>query len=234
MRIRTSVAIVPRIMQISGVFFSTGGLVAGALASGAALAYAVRLAPWRRLLHRDQSNVYFGALVGLLVLWLLRTEVADGFVFHLSAVTTLTLLFGWSLAVIGGVVVLLGITIAGLSDWPGFPINVLVEVVLPVTLTQFLLVIVRSTLPKHFFVYVFVNAFLAGGVVATISAYFAATLLAVSGAYSWAEMQSTFVPFFPLMFFPEAFLNGWAMTLLVVFKPHWVGSFRDEEYLRGK
>ena len=105
---------------------------------------------------------------------------------------------------------------------------------LPATLTQAFLVVVRSALPKHFFIYIFVNAFLAGGVVGTLSAYFAATLLAGSGAYSWLEMQSTFFPFFPLMFFPEAFLNGWAMTLLVVFKPHWVGSFRDEEYLHGK
>ena len=223
-----------RAMQISGEFFSAGAIAAGALASGASLVLACRLAAWRRLFDRDQSNVFFGALVALLVLWVLRTEVAEGLVFHLSAMTALTLLFGWSLAVIGGVLVLVGVSLAGLADWTGLPLNALVEVVVPATLTQSLLVIVRSVLPKHFFIYVFVNAFLVGGVVGTISAYFAATLLAASGAYSWAEMNTTFIPFFPLMFFPEAFLNGWAMTLLVVFKPHWVGSFRDEEYLHGK
>jgi uncharacterized membrane protein len=221
-------------MQLSGEFFSVGAIVAGAAVGGSALALAVRLAPWRRLHDNEQSHVFFGALVALLVLWVLRTEVAAGLVFHLSAMTALTLLFGWSLAVTGGALVLSGITLTGLADWPGLPINFVVEVLLPATLTQFLLMVVRSTLPKHFFIYIFVNAFLAGGVVGTLSAYFAATLLAGSGAYSWVEMQNDFFPFFPLMFFPEAFLNGWAMTLLVVFKPHWVGSFRDEEYLHGK
>ena len=36
------------------------------------------------------------------------------------------------------------------------------------------------------------------------------------------------------MFFPEAVLNGWVMSVLVGFKPEWVRSFRDEEYLDGK
>jgi uncharacterized membrane protein len=36
------------------------------------------------------------------------------------------------------------------------------------------------------------------------------------------------------MFLPEAFLNGWAMVVLVVFRPHWVYSFSDEQYLKGK
>lgn len=221
-------------MQLSGEFFSAGAILLGATVSGAGLALAFRLAAWRRLLDNEQSHVYFGALVALLVLWVLRTEVTAGLVFHLSAMTALTLLFGWSLAVIGGALVLSGITLTGLSDWPGLPINLLVEVLLPATLTQFLLVLVRSTLPKHFFIYIFVNAFIAGGVVGTLSACFAAALLVASRAYSWLDMQNIFFPFFPLMFFPEAFLNGWAMTLLVVFKPRWVGSFRDEEYLHGK
>ncbi|MDX1269547.1 MAG: hypothetical protein R3311_19405, partial [Oceanisphaera sp.] len=49
-----------------------------------------------------RSNVFFGAVVGMLVLWALRTEVTHGLVFHLSAVTAMTLMFGWSLSVIGG------------------------------------------------------------------------------------------------------------------------------------
>ena len=34
--------------------------------------------------------------------------------------------------------------------------------------------------------------------------------------------------------FPEAFINGAIMTMLVVFRPDWVGSFRDQHYLHGK
>ncbi len=221
-------------MQVSGELFSTGAVAASAVVYGAALLLALRLMPWKRLLDSKQSNVFFGSVVGLLALWALRTEVADGLVFHLSAMTSLTLMFGWSLAVIGGSLVLLGATLAGLADWAGFPVNALTEVVVPVTLTQVALVLVRSALPKHFFIYIFVNAFIVGGLVGMLSGYFAVMLLMAAGAYSWSEMQATFLPFFPLMFLPEAFINGWTMTLLVVFKPWWVGSFRDDEYLKGK
>ena len=170
----------------------------------------------------------------MLVLWALRTEVTQGLVFHLSAMTAMTLMFGWSLSVIGGSLALLGVTLSGLADWPGLPVNALVEVVAPATVTQSALVVVRSALPKHFFIYVFVNAFLVGGVAGTLSGYLAVALVVGGGVYTWADMQATVFPFFPLMSFPEAFLNGWIMTLLVVFKPGWVSSFRDEEYLRGK
>jgi hypothetical protein len=33
---------------------------------------------------------------------------------------------------------------------------------------------------------------------------------------------------------PEAMLNGWIMAILVVFRPEWVYSFSDEQYLKGK
>ena len=46
--------------------------------------------------------------------------------------------------------------------------------------------------------------------------------------------QAILLPFFPLMFFPEGFINGWLMTVLVAFRPHWVYSFADEDYINGK
>jgi uncharacterized membrane protein len=55
-----------------------------------------------------------------------------------------------------------------------------------------------------------------------------------SGAYTYAELDQTFLPFFPLMFLPEAMLNGWILAAMVVFRPEWVGSFSDEQYLKGK
>ncbi len=36
------------------------------------------------------------------------------------------------------------------------------------------------------------------------------------------------------MFFPEAMLNGWIITILVILKPAWVFTFSDEDYLHGK
>jgi len=104
----------------------------------------------------------------------------------------------------------------------------------PITLTQILLVLVRWYLPKQFFVYVLVNGFFTAGLVALASGYLVTWLLVLSGAYSYTELSQTFLPFFPLMFMPEAFLNGWVMAVLVAFRPRWVYSFSDEQYLKGK
>ncbi|MEN8174987.1 MAG: energy-coupling factor ABC transporter permease [Pseudomonadota bacterium] len=221
-------------MQLSGEIFSAGAITLGAIASAATLVGALRLVPWRRLFDSEQSHVYFGTLVAMLVLWTLRTEVTDGLVFHLSAMTALTLMFGWSLAMLGGSLVLAGVTLAGLSDWGGYPLSLLVEVAVPASLTQTALVVVRFALPRHIFIYLFVNAFFVAGLAAMLAAYAAAFLLVLGGGYTWAELERTFIPFFPLMFFPEAVLNGWIMTLMVVLRPRWVSSFRDDEYLHGK
>lgn len=169
-----------------------------------------------------------------MVLWSLRTEVQPGFSWHLSGMVSLTLMFGWSLALLGGCLGLLGITLAGLNDWAGFIPSALLEVLLPASLTQVVLGLVRAWLPKHYFIYVFVNAFLAAGLIALLMGLATTGLLLATGAYTLGRLQETYLPFLPLMFFPEAVLNGWTMSVLVGYRPHWVGSFRDEEYIDGK
>jgi len=95
-------------------------------------------------------------------------------------------------------------------------------------------VLIRHYLPKQFFVYVLVNGFLTAGLVGVAMGYTAAWLLVNSGAYTFAQLSQTVLPFFPLMFMPEAMLNGWIMVILVAFRPEWVYSFSDEQYIKGK
>lgn len=221
-------------MEFSGQLFPTAWLWFFAAAYVWALIYALRWANWRRLRYIDQLNVFLGAVVALLVLWSMRTEVEPGFTWHLSGIVTLTLMFGWSLAIVAGSLALLGTTLFGLNDWGGFLPSAVVFIMLPATLTQVFLGVVRAYLPKHYFVYVFVNAFLAGGLIALLLAFAATGLLLAAGAFSLDKLSDTYLLFLPLMFFPEAVLNGWLISIMVGFKPHWVGSFRDEEYLHGK
>ncbi len=221
-------------MEFSGELFPTSWLWLFAGIYGWLLSRALRWADWQRLRHPDQLNLFLGSVVCLLLLWTLRTEIQPGFVWHLSAILTVTLMFGWSLAVICGSLALLGTTLFGLSDWYGFAPTALVFIVLPSALTQLILGLARAHLPKHYFVYVFVNAFLAGGLVALLVGLGAAGLLLLAGAYTLPQLSDSLLLFLPLMFFPEAMLNGWLISIMVGFKPNWVGSFRDEEYLHGK
>lgn len=221
-------------MELGGELFSDtfllwmGGLYILLLLS------ALRLAPWRRLFDRKQLNVFLGTCVALLLLWHFRVGVLPGLVFHLLGVTSVTLMFGWSLGVIATSLVLVGVTLNASSGWDGFAVNAITTGVLPVTLTQILLVLIRSLLPKQFFIFVLGNGFVTAGLVGVVSGYFAVWLLVSGGAYALEQLELTFVPFFPLMFLPEAILNGWIMTILVCFRPEWVGSFSDELYIKGK
>ena len=221
-------------MEFSGELFPTPWLWCSVALYGWFMTRALRWANWRRLADADQFNVFLGAVVCVLLLWTLRTEIQPGFSWHLSTMVTLTLMFGWSLAVIAGSIALLAATLFGLNDWSGLAPTALVFIMLPAALTQVLLGLARAYLPKHYFVYVFVNAFFAGGVVTVLVALTASGLLLAAGAFALPRLIDNYLLFLPLMFFPEAVLNGWLISIMVGFKPHWVGSFRDEEYLHGK
>ncbi len=221
-------------MELNGAFFAPAFIWLFGLLYAFSLLAALRLASWRNFRHGEYLHVFLGAVMCLVLLWHMRAQVNPGLSFHLLGVTAVTLMFGWSLAVIATSLALLGVAINSGNGWDAFVINAMVTGVLPVTLTQVLLVLIRHYLPRQFFIYVLVNGFLTAGFVGILCGYLAAWLLIWSGAYTYAELDQTFLPFFPLMFLPEAMLNGWIMTAMVVFRPEWVGSFSDEQYLKGK
>jgi len=221
-------------MELSGELFSASALVWSWVAAMPLLAGALWMAPWHRLRDPEKQHVFLAACVSLMVLWLVRTEVTPALTFHLLGMTALTLMVGWSRAVIGGTLVLAAVTVAGASQTSGFALSLLTAVLAPATLTQVGLVLVRSFLPKHFFVFVFVNAFLMAGLAGLASGFLALAILSLGEVHRSDELGRVVLPFFPLMFFPEAILNGWLVTLLVALRPRWIWSFRDEEYLHGK
>lgn len=221
-------------MELDGGLFSNTLHLWVALVYGFCLLQAVRMAPWRRFRESEQRHVFLGAVVALIVLWLIRTNEMYGFEFHLLGVTTLTLMFGWSLTVIASSLALLAVTLNQGGDWASFAINALLLGLLPITISQTVLVIAHSRLPKNYFIFILINAFFAGGLVAVVSGCVAMGLLVYSGAFEFDYLQETILPFFPLMFLPEAFLNGWATTILISFRPQWVAAFSDELYIKGK
>lgn len=221
-------------MLLSGELFGSNFVMACGIAYGAFVLAAGRHAPWCKLLDSNNSSLLFGSLALLLLLWSMRAEMMAGVAFHLIAMTVLTLMVGWCFAILGGSMVLAGVTIAGFGDWGGYFPTALVVVLLPASLTWILLLLARAWLPRNFFIYVLLNGFLAAGLIAMIAAYTASLLLLYAAQIAPEILAYNYYPWIPLMFFPEAMLNGWIITILVIFKPAWVFSFSDEEYLHGK
>jgi uncharacterized membrane protein len=145
------------------------------------LLVAIRYAPWRRLTQSGQLHVFLGAVVVLIVLWHMRGQIQPGLSFHLLGVTVVTLMFGWSMAIIAASLALLAVCINAGYGWQGYLVSFLTVVLVPITLSQLSLVLVRSYLPKHFFVYVLGNGFFTAWLVGYVSGHLAMQLLVFSG-----------------------------------------------------
>lgn len=198
------------------------------------LVWSVRAAPWRRLRDNEQLHLFLGMCVALMLLWSIKTGIRPGLNFHLLGATVFTLMFGPWLAIMGLGVVLLGVTVSGLSGWESFSVNGLLMGVLPVTASYLVYRLVDSKLPNHFFVYIFLNAFVGAAIAMALTGLAATGLLALAGVYTADYLTSNYLPYFLLMGWSEALLSGMMLTLLVVYRPQWVATFDDARYIRNK
>lgn len=209
-------------------------LWAGHVLYGTVLAVAAARAPWSRFRDNELQHVFLGACVVLLLLWSIRAGITPGLGFHFLGATVFTLMFGWQLAVIGLSLVLAGVTFHNAADWLALPLNALATVVVPVMVSHGVYRLVDRYLPNHFFVYIFLCAFLGAGVALAANAGAWIWLLTASGVYPMKHVAYEYLPFLPLIVLPEAVLNGMIATALVGLRPRWVVTFDDDRYLKGR
>jgi len=191
-------------------------------------------APWGRLRDSEQLNVWLGMIVLLTLIWSLKAGVKPGLSMHLLGATVFTLSFGPHLAFVGLSLVLLGITLNGAGGFLAYAINALLMAGVSVWLSQAMYRLVVRFLPRHFFVYIFVNGFFAAALTVIGVGMVATLLLVVAGAYPLDYLVAEYLPYFLLLGFSEAWLSGMVMTLFVVYRPAWVGTFDDASYLANK
>ncbi len=190
--------------------------------------------PWQRLKTPANHNLWLGACVALMTIWSIKAGIKPGLNFHLLGATVFTLMFGPQLAIFGLLIVLAGVTLTGLGGWDAFSLNALIMIFLPVWLSYTLFRIVDQKLPNHFFIYIFINAFIGGAIAVTATGLASTWLLAAGDAYSLKYLYSQYLPYYILMGWSEAMSTGMIMTLMVVFRPQWVSTFDDERYIRNK
>jgi len=199
------------------------------------LLHALRRVPWSRLLNDSGfSHVLFGACVALLVLWNLRAGIQPALNYHLLGATTLTLMVGWPLASLGMAVVVLGTALNHGEGVATFGINLLTMGLLPILLTQGLLQLAQRRLPHNFFIYVYINAFLAGGLAMVAAGVAGSLVMWAAGVHEPGWLAERYLIYFPMLFFSEALANGMVTTMLVALRPAWVCSFDDALYIDGK
>jgi uncharacterized membrane protein len=219
-------------MQLEADLLSAPAKIAALVLALPACAVAAATAPWKSWLGRgDRQHVYLGGLVVLLIVWSMHAGVTPGLTLQFLLVSALTLMHGWSLAVIGIGVVLgaEGLQHGGLAAWPA---NLLCFGIVPATSTALVHRLVEARLPRNYFVFFFGTAF-AGSIVAFLLASLARlALLWLAGTLPRAQLGEEYLVLLPMMGLAEASMNGLIVAVAVVYTPDWVRSFDDRLYLR--
>jgi uncharacterized membrane protein len=190
-------------------------------------------APWHRLADGARLNPFLGTVVVLVVLWSIRTGLRPGLDFHLLGASACALAFGPRLAITAMTLVTAGAAAAGSLEWGSLPVNLLVMGVWPVIVTTGVLRSLERWLPQHLFVYVFGAAFFGAALAMIATGLAASALLAIAGQ-PIDDLLGSYLPWYVLMAWAEAFTTGAALTLMVVYRPSWVATFDDARYLRSR
>ncbi|MCA1978022.1 MAG: energy-coupling factor ABC transporter permease [Thiobacillus sp.] len=190
---------------------------------------------WRRLADQAKLNLFLAATVAILALWQIKTGVKPGLSFHLYGIAVLTMMFGFWRATFAGTLVLAANAVFGKGAWATLGVDALVTAALPAAVSWNLYRLLDRRLPNHFFIYVLGNGF-AGGGLSVVAIGLATTLLmAASGAYSTEYLFAHYTPYATLLIsWGEAFMSGMAVTVMAVYKPHWLESFDDARYIQNK
>jgi len=220
-------------MLIEPELLESGTRIASFVAAGAVLGLAALSAPWRVWLEdRERQWVWLGSLGVLVAIWAMKAGITPGLSVRFLLVSSLTLMHGWQLAVIGGAMSLAVMCVVGLAAWPAFGADLLCMVIVPAIVTTQIHQLVHARLPHNYFIYFFVTVFVGSALAFNLAGLARVALLAWSGTLDEAHVGTEYFALLPMMSFGEAFLNGVVMAMTVVYRPKWVMSFDDRLYLR--
>ncbi len=182
---------------------------------------------------KSHYNIFMAICVSLMVLWFMKAGIRAGMEYHFSGATLLMLMFGWQLAILGIMLEILVLVFMDVLQWQVFAVNVLLMGVIPVMISSAILSLVERIENNHFIIYFFLGAFANAALTVALSVYIASMFMVAGGAYSYDYISYEYTPYIFLMIYPEAFLTGVTIIIMVVNYPQWVRSFDDHKYPYG-
>lgn len=186
---------------------------------------------WQQFFQAKVQHLVFGSAAAVAILWWFRTGIYTGLEIHFLWLTALTLVLGWRWALVSSLLSLLIVAATGIIDWQVIGVVGLIGCVVPILFSYLVYLLAYHKLPRHFFVYVFVCSFFTGAASIALKMFVFSLFYAQMDMYQWHVLSDNYLVLIPLLLFPEALLNGMTMTLAVVYRPEWVATFYDKQYL---
>ena len=195
------------------------------------LVAAVRQVDWQAL-RRDNAlqHSFFGAAVVLGFLWLLRAGLSPGLSIHIFGMTVITLMLGWGLAVLAGLLALVITVITGREPLVMFAANGLVTVMVPALVSHGIMLWERRRNFRNFFAYIFFCGFFGAGIAVACAGLVMCLMLWTAGVYEFRELVHEYILYLPLIMLPEGFVNGTFVTGLMVFHPDRLTTLDQRRY----
>lgn len=192
---------------------------------------AVRSIDWQRL-RQDNGlqHTLFGAAVILGFVWQLRAGISPGLSIHVFGLTVITLMLGWGLAVLSGLMALIITVITGREPLIMFAANGLISVMIPALVSHGIMLWERQRNFSNFFAYIFFCGFFAAGIAVAAAGIVMCLMLWSSGTYSFDELVHEYLRYLPLFMIPEGFINGTFVTGLMVFHPDRLTTLDQRRY----
>ncbi|HKK56137.1 energy-coupling factor ABC transporter permease [Marinobacter sp.] len=197
----------------------------------AILVRALRSIDWQ-LFRKDEAlqHTFFGAAVALGFLWHLRAGISPGLSIHIFGITLVTLMLGWALAVLAGLLALVITVITGREPLLMFAVNGLVTVMVPALVSHGIMLWERRRGFRNFFAYIFFCGFFGAGISVAVAGTTMCLMLWTSGVYTFGELVHEYVRYLPLFMIPEGFANGALVTGLLVFHPDRLTTLDQRRY----
>lgn len=222
-------------MNLSAEFLSLPTLVAGWLILVFSLMVALKTAPWHKVKDdRPAQNVWLAMSLIVFLIWQFSAQLDEGVTFHFLLMTMMTLMFGWQFAALGAFLAVVGLAFYVPTGWEAMGINFAIMAWLPIVITLWFVQLSERYLDQNFFVYIFFNGFLAGGVASLLALMAGGMVMLIDEVQTLATLEQVYFPFIPLMAIPEGFVNGMLIAALILLKPHWISSFHDRTHISGK
>ncbi|ABM17403.1 MULTISPECIES: energy-coupling factor ABC transporter permease [Marinobacter] len=218
-------------MGMTDNLLSTSQWLITAVLFAVILLKAVRSVDWPAL-RKDNAlqHSFFGAAVILGFVWQLRAGISPGLAIHIFGITVITLMLGWALAVLAGLLALVITVITGREPLLMFAANGLITVMVPALVSHGIMLWERRRNFRNFFAYIFFCGFFGAGLSVAAAGIVMCLMLWSSGTYSFDELVHEYLRYLPLFMIPEGFINGTFVTGLMVFHPDRLSTLDQSRY----
>lgn len=177
------------------------------------------------------QHFVFSSAVVLCLLWSIQAGIHDGLKLHFLAVTVLVLCHGWRIAMLICLLPTLLLIAFGKVAIADAGLFAVTTFLLPGMFSYMVFALSYQYLTRHLFVYIFIAGFLNAAFTIVLHISLTSGWFWLEGLYSWNVIVDNYLQLALLIWFPEALLNGMAVTLMSVYRPHWLRTFYDNDYL---